>query len=486
MTPAISKTLAVVPLLALLGLSACVSVPPEAHAPVRLAEPASRLPADLAASASAAWPAQPWWQRWGDAQLDGLVEQALRDSPSLQAAAARIQAAQAELTQRRAATQAGAALEVGANRQHYSANGLFPPPIGGETYNDFSVQLQGRLPLDLWGRQRAQVAAAVGEEAARRAEYAQARQLLAAAVVQTYWTLQTDWALQAQVTEQVGLQQNLLDDQQRRLTRGLVARDGLLQARQHLAQLRGQQAELGAQALRSREALRALLGTPAAAGPDALAALQPHALPAVAAGAPATLGYELLARRADLQAARWRVEASLSRVEAAQAAFYPSLDLSASLGLDSLTLPQLLRSASRTLMLGPTLSLPVFNGAALRGQLGEARSTRDELIADYDQRLLDAVRDVAQDLATLQGLAAQREQQQASLQAAAAQQQQVQRRLDQGLADRASLWQARLAWQREQQALLQLAGRQLQAEIELTRALGGGFHAEPAASPTQS
>ncbi len=467
-------------------LCSCVSIPPEPHAVAQPQSPAAELPADIQLAGDHAWPADRWWALYGDAQLDALIDRALQASPSLTAAAARVTAAQSALVVTRAAAGAEAGVTADANRQRYSANGLFPSPIGGGTFNDFNVKLQARYDFDLWGRNRAQVAASAGEEFARKAEAAQVRQTLASSVAASYFELQSLWALAANLREQAAAQQTLIDDQTRRVLRGLASADAPRAEQAKLAELRARIAEAEAGALSQREALRALLGP----GDDMLAALQPRLLPAAQAALPPHLGYELLARRPDLQAARWRVESSMSRVDAAKAAFYPDINLSGALGLDSLTLPHLLKTASRTFFIGPSLALPLFSTGTLKGQLGEARSARDELIASYDQRVLDAVRDVAQAAAALQGIAAQaREQHEAAL-LLQAQQRSAQARQRQGLADRATTVQAGLAVLRERQAGLQLDRQRLQTEVALTHALGGGFHAEPtataqASTPTQ-
>ena len=169
----------------------------------------------------------------------------------------------------------------------------------------------------------------------------------------------------------------------------------------------------------------------------------------------------------------------MNRVDAAKAAFYPDVNLAGTLGLDSLTLPNLLKTASRTFFIGPSLALPLFSTGTLKGQLGQARSTRDELIADYDQRVLDAVRDVAQAAAALQGLSVQAGQQHEAGTLIEAQQRSALARQRQGLSDRATTVQAGLALLRERQAELQLDRQRLQTEVALTQALGGGFHAQP-------
>jgi len=464
--------------LSALMLCSCVNVPAEPHAVAVPDASTAELPADIRLAGHDAWPADRWWTRYGDAQLDALVDRALQASPSLAAAAARVDAAQSALVVTRAAagTEAGVAADV--NRQRYSANGLFPEPIGGGTFNDFSVKLQARYDFDVWGRNRAQVAAAAGEEFARKAEAAQVRQTLAGSVARSYFELQGQWALAANLREQAAAQQSLVDDQARRVAHGLASADAPRAEAAKLADLRSRIAEAEAAATGQREALRALLGH----GEDTLATLQLRPLPAAQATLPAHLGYELLARRPDLQAARWRVEASMNRVDAAKAAFYPDINLAGSLGLDSLTLPNLLKTASRTFFVGPTLALPLFSTGTLKGQLGQTRSARDELIADYDQRVLDAVRDVAQAAAALQGLYAQAAQQHEAATLLDAQQRSAQARQRQGLTDRATTVQAGLAVLRERQAELQLERQRLQTEVALTQALGGGFHAEASAT----
>jgi multidrug efflux system outer membrane protein len=455
-------------------LCSCVSIPPEPHAVAVPDAKRSELPADIRLASASAWPSDRWWTRYGDAQLDALVDRALQASPSLEAAAARVNAAQSALTVSRAATGLEAGVAADANRQRYSANGLFPAPIGGGTFNDFNVRLQARYDFDLWGRNRAQVAAAAGEEFALKAEAAQVRQALAGSVARSYFELQGQWALAANLREQAAAQQDLIDDKARRVAHGLASSDEPRAEAARLADLRARIAEAEAAAVGQREALRALLGH----GEDTLTTLKPRPLPPSQAALPPHLGYELLARRPDLQAARWRVEASMSRVEAAQAAFYPDLNLAASIGLDALSLPHLLKTASRTFLAGPSLALPLFSTDTLKGQLGQARSARDELIADYDQRVLDAVRDVAQAAAALQGLSAQAAQQHEAALLLDAQQRSALARQRQGLADHASTVQAGLALLRERQAELQLSRQRLQTEVALAQALGGGFLAE--------
>jgi outer membrane protein, multidrug efflux system len=454
-------------------LAGCVHVPADTShaagpdfAKARLA-PSIALP-------DGAWPAEQWWQVYQDPQLNTLVQRALRDSPTLAVAQARVTSAQAAVTSQRADEGARVDLLTGANRQRYSSNGFFPPPLGGAYYNDFSVQAKASYDFDWWGRHRSLIAAALGEANASQAEAAQARQTLAANVAQSYFRLQMLWARQDNVNALVAVQRDLIKDVEARMAHGLVNQDALQRARLDLGTLTEQTSRYDTQAAREREALRALIGGDAEALDD-LARFQPRPADNTL---PHDLGMELLARRPDLQAARWRVEAQLGRVAASQAAFYPDINLMAGVGLDAVSLGKLLRYPSRTPIVGGTLDLPIFDAGRLKAQLGAARAGRDELLAEYNQAVLDALRDVAVQGATLQGLGREQETHAAATDAARKLADNAEARLKRGLADRADVLQARQAMLRQRDTDLVLIDARLQAQVLLAEALGGGYHAD--------
>ena len=420
------------------------------------------------------WPQAQWWTRYDDEQLNQLVTQALKDGPTLQVAAARIGSARAALKLDRANLGADVSLEGTTNRQRYSANGLFPPPIGGRYYSESTLRLMAGYDFDWWGKRRAAIAAAIGEVNARRAEYAQAEQTLAASIVQTYFSLQAQRARLSTLDKMRAIQRALVMDRSTRVAHGLVSIDEQRKAEEDLAAMNEEYAALATQDARELEALRALLGADA----QALVNFAPHALPAASSALPAKLGIELLARRPDLQAARWRIEASLNRVEAAQAAFYPDVNLRSFFGFDALSVDDLLKSSSRTPFLGATLSLPLFDSGRLQAGLGIARMQRNEIIADYNQAVFAAVRDVAQSGVTLQGLQDQVREQAASTAAIQALSRTASARFDHGLIDRATLLSSESAVLKQEDAGLQLRNQQLQTEVALIKALGGGYRAE--------
>jgi multidrug efflux system outer membrane protein len=456
------------------GLIGCAPMPPAQEALPQRDLASAQLSASIKLARDG-WPDAQWWTTYNDPQLNALMTQALHDAPTLQTAATRIGAAHAALQLQKATEGFNVDFKASANRQRYSATGLFPAPIGGAVYNEATLQLGGTYDFDWWGLHRAQIAAAVGEVNARQADYAQAERSLSAAVAQSYFSLQADWAMLAKLHQLTDARRALLDDAHRRIEHGMASINVQRRAEAALAEAQRQSADMEMQAGREREALRALLG----ADGNALSTLAPQPLPDMPAALPSSLGIELLARRPDLQAARWRVQASLSRIDAAQAAFYPSVNLTALFGQDSLSLSNLMQAGSRTFFIGPALNLPIFDSGRLQAQLGSQRNARDAMIADYNQAIVTAVREVAQEGVSLQGLEREQAQQAQVTQASLALLDGAQRRLHAGLAEHADVLKAQAQVLQEQGTALQLQGLQLNTEVALIRALGGGYRHAP-------
>ncbi|MGK5081309.1 efflux transporter outer membrane subunit [Janthinobacterium sp. HLX7-2] len=453
-----------------LALAGCASIPPDTQQLPQQDLASAQLAAGIHL-ASEGWPAAQWWRQFQDPQLDQLIGQALSASPGLDVANARIGSALSVFDVQHADRGPRVDVNANANRQRYSGNGLMPAPIGGNYYNEVTVGVQAHYDLDWWGKHKAQIAAALGEINARRAEYAMAEQMLAAEIARRYFSMQSGWARMDNLHALVKLQQMLVIDKEKRIANGLGVSDEHLSAQTRLSLLQQQIALLETQIVTEREALRALLG----ADGTALATLQPKVAQALPHALPGKLGMELLARRPDLQAARWRVQASMSRIEAAQASFYPDIDLGASFGLDAIRLGKLLESGSRTLFIGPALSLPLFDSGRLQAQLNGARSERNALIADYNQNVFNVVRDVAQAGAKVQGVENQLRLQQENLRASEKQLRNANARLKQGLADRATQLSAEMTVRGQVDLGMQLQNQRQNAEINLNVALGGGY-----------
>jgi multidrug efflux system outer membrane protein len=216
------------------------------------------------------------------------------------------------------------------------------------------------------------------------------------------------------------------------------------------------------------------------AGPESTLPLAPRALPEHAYGVPQNLGYELLARRPDLQALRWLVQSSYSNIDAAKAAFYPSFDIKAFFGADALHMGDLWDHASRQINLIPGMTLPIFDGGRLNAELANASSLSNGLVQQYNQAVLDAVRDVAVAGSKLQELEAQERLQDARIGNMRFNRDSAQAHYQRGLLDRVTALEANLPLLAEQSGLLLLQGRRLESEVALIKALGGGYTSENA------
>ncbi|WP_254067834.1 MdtP family multidrug efflux transporter outer membrane subunit [Burkholderia sp. L27(2015)] len=427
------------------------------------------------------WPAARWWTRYNDAQLDALIGQALSNAPTMTIARTRVAQARSDVE----LVKAGSNLQVTAlgllDREHISSNGFLGPfasnvPAEGFTgpwYTAGVVGLGASLNVDLWGKQRAQVAASLGVNNARLAETSAVELEISTDVAQLYYGIQTTYQLIDLLNQSHEITVFAVQAHEAQAARGLESRTALEEARAQQLAIERQIVSAQGQILQLRESMRALVG----AGPDGLAAIKPVALPRSQAALPATLSYELLARRPDLQAMRWYVQASFDRIDAAKAAFYPSFDIKAFFGVNALHLADLFTHASQQINLIPGLYLPIFDGGRLNANLGGAREGSNLLIEQYNQAVLNAVRDVAQTGSRLQALDAETELQKQQIESVAFVRDSVEAHYQRGLTSRLAALEARRPVIAEQVALLTLDGQTLGQEIALTKALGGGYRA---------
>jgi len=421
---------------------------------------------------AAAWPADGWWRGYGDAQLDALVDEALAGSPTLEVAQARLRAAQAQTVAARGLRAPQVRLDAQVMRQRYPEHDLYPPPIGGSWETPASAQLDFSWTLDFWGRNRQLLAGARSGEQAALADREAARLAIAVAVVQAYIQFDLNYALLDVTAENLKQQQGILQLTQQRVQSGLENVARVKQSEGSVALTRAALAYVEASIQLSRNQLADLAG----AGPDRGQGLtRPQLQAPQQLALPGLLPAQLLGRRPDVAAARARVEAARHDIKASEASFYPNINLAAFAGFQAFGLSQLFDVGSRTYGVGPALSLPVFNRDTLRGDLFARQAQFDASVGQYNQTLLDAVKDVADVVANWRGLELETSQQQIALEAAQRSYDLTSERYRAGLDNYLSVLSS------ENQVLLaQTVGAELQARrlnysVDLVRALGGGY-----------
>ncbi len=457
------------------SLTACASLPP-AQAPRQAREPGAYQTAAAFAAQAADWPADAWWKRYGDAQLDALMDEALVGSPTLAQAQARLVSARAA----RAVASAALLPKLDANgniqQAKQSARYLFPEAFLPPSYQDYGqVTLNLNWELDFWGRNRAAVAAASSAARAAAADAAEARLVLTTTIAAQYATLarlqlDRDVAVEsARVREETA---RLVDQ---RVTNGLDTQAELKQAQAGPAVARANIALLDEEIGQTRDALAAL----ASAGPDRGLALKPPAGPPrlAAFGLPANLPVNLIGRRPDVVAARWRAEAASGRIREARAAFYPDVNLAAYFGRQALHLENLTSPAATLAAVGPAVNLPIFEGGRLRGALRGAQADRDAAVAAYDEALTEALREVADVAVSERALSERLGQSRQALESYEGAYRVARLRYQGGLSTFQSVLLAEDAVLAERQIVSDLEGRAFTLDVALVRALGGGFEA---------
>ncbi|MFU0882158.1 multidrug resistance outer membrane protein MdtQ [Kluyvera cryocrescens] len=446
-------------------------------APAKQQVPASTVSTDLPAAVQNGWPQSNWWQDYHDAQLNSLITRALANSPDMQIADQRIKLAEAQA--RMSQADLGPEVDFGGNveRQKMSSEGLMGPfatDSDGNTgpwYTNGTFGLTAGWDLDLWGKNRALVQARIGEVKAQLAERAQTRELLSSSVVRLYWQWQTEAAIQ-DVLQQIKNEQNnivtvdtaLLEHGITNSAEGAENDINVSKTDEQLADVAGNMKEIEARLMALTNSQSQSLH------------LRKTALPAVASKMPTTLGYELLARRPDLQEAHWYIEASLSEIDAAKAAFYPDINLMAFLQQDALHLSDLFRHSAQQMGVTAGLTLPIFDSGRLNANLDIASAQSNLSIAKYNKAVVDAVNQVAKTASQVETLMAKNQQQAQVEKDVQRVVNLAQQRKNAGIISGAKVSVAKLPALQERIGAIRLHGQWVDASIQLTSALGGGYH----------
>ena len=455
-------------LLLSMSIAGCAGMPPKPK-PAQLP---SAAPLSAADSHGGAWPSPQWWQQYRDPTLDRLIDMALANSPTLASAHARFESARQSV--RVASAAAGAHLQASGDfaRQRLSDNGLFPPQLlGFAWYNLADLGLQASYTFDWWGKQRDLVQGAMDEARASQADRSAAALMLASSVADTYFGWQSDEGRLALAREREATVEREQAVSAARIRADLDPKDDLQRAASALAAVREQIALLEGSAALRVVALAALIGRPA----DELPPMTARPLPPIGAAVPDDVRIDLISRRADVTASRWRVEAAEQSRDSARAEFFPDISINALIGVQSIDVSTLLNYGSRVPQVGAAVHLPLFDAGRLKAHYGAAQAAVNSAVASYQQTVVEAARDVATQASTLAQIAAQRTQRAIELDAAGELKVSAAARVHQGVADSRLELSATESWIGQRDALLQLDAAALSADIGLQRALGGGY-----------
>lgn len=424
-------------LLILLGIvslaSACKVLGPEYTPPVSQAPAAYKEATKLQKSPG---PIDPrWWKLYGNDELDHLISQVEQQNYSLQAVAAKTK-------QARALTEVAQAAKL-------------PTVIAGGQ-NDLGIL--ANWEIDLWGRIQRSIEASGATAQASAADLAAMKLSLQAQLAQNYFNLRVQDEQIRLLQETVAVYERLLTVTQNQYAAGVTDRSAILQVQSQLNVVQSQMHEVKVSRAQFEHAIAVLVGKSPA---DFSIATAP--LTAQVPDVPAALPADLLLRRPDIAAAERRMAAASAKIGEAEASAYPSLDLFAGV------------SIRRGLLGGAKVSAPLYSGGATQAKRSEAASAYEEVIADYQQTVLNGFREVEDNLASLESLGAAANNKAESVKAARAalvittNQQKV------GIVHYPTLISAQAAALDSEKVSLDILAKRLVASVNLIKALGGGW-----------
>ncbi|PWK35643.1 efflux transporter outer membrane subunit [Cupriavidus plantarum] len=432
-----------------------------------------------------AWPDASWVDRFGDPQLRTLVDEAVADSPTLQAAMARVEAARALAQGARSGLYPHVDVQGGIARERISETDVLRgTSLAGKWFDQVHLSAGLTYDLDFWGKHRSALQSALSTVREADAEQQSARLLLSTSVARVYARLATLYAVRDVTATTIAQRRDLAGLERARHVAGLDTQVGITLQSASVASIEAELTQLDDAIDVTRHQIAALMGK----GPDRGLAIARPTLLVAPQGAPhdgpqagpfdrlpddARIG--LLSRRPDLVAARWRVEAASKDIETAKAEFLPDISVSAMGGLTTITPSDFLLGASRAFSFGPSVTLPVFEGGKLRADLHGRYAQYDAAVADYNQTLVDALRETADTVGSLHAVATARTQQAQALELSRQAWALATDRWHVGLADQLTVLDAQTAVLAAQRQAAQLRGQQVDLMMALVWNLGGGY-----------
>jgi NodT family efflux transporter outer membrane factor (OMF) lipoprotein len=451
----------------LLGACAVTRVepPPPAAAPAQFKEAGDwqRAPAGTPVPDA-------WWTLFNDPVLDALQQRLVIGNENLKASVAQVASARAAYDASRSAMAPTLSAGLAATRSATGGTSAAATTITGTSNpsNSVSLTASAAWEIDLWGRLSQASSGAQATLQASEADLAAARLSAQALLAQTYFSLRAADAQQALLERSVQGYRRALDLTQVRYDGGVAARTDVLQAQTQLDSARAQVADVAAQRAQLEHAIAVLLGQAPSTFTLAAQAALPDA-PAV----PPLLPSTLLERRPDIAAAQRRVAAAYAQIGVADAAFFPSLTLSASAGYRGTSLARLVSAPNLLWSIGPQLAEAIFDGGQRRLASAQARAAADQATSNYRQAVLTALQDVEDNLVLADQLQREAELQQQALQSA---QRNAEITLDQyraGTVSYLNVVVAQTAALNSESSLLTVRNRQLAAVNQLLKNIAG-------------
>lgn len=350
------------------------------------------------------WPSEKWWEMFEDSELNSLIEQAIAKNPTIQQALARVSYAEEEAKKQRSFLFPHLSADFQEDWEYFSKNGFvrsFYPTMPNfaipETVNQLDLTLNFNYEIDFFGKNRNLFRAALGYARAAQVEAKQATLIISTLIAQTYVELQTKIAQRKILHERLETRHLFYELAAEREKNGLDPSIPVLEREHHIYSLEQELIQMEKGIRLDQHMLCTLVGI----SPDSPIHPQPLTNFTKKLQLPSDLSSDLIARRPDLIAQTWRVEAAGKEIGAAKADFYPRVNLMAFAGLESLSFNKLFNLSSKEGGLVPAIHLPIFTAGRLRANLQSKVAKFNEETHRYNALILSAAREVADQIALL-------------------------------------------------------------------------------------
>jgi NodT family efflux transporter outer membrane factor (OMF) lipoprotein len=410
-----------------------------------------------------------WWEAFGDSQLNSLEDQLTLSNQDLKVAEARLREARAVVRFNRAAEFPTISVGPSINSIRESANTPYLPST--KSTGDFILPFDLSYEVDLWGRVRRTVAASREEAQATAADYATASLSLHAELAIDYFELRSADAQKGVLDDTVKAYTDALQLTQSRFHGGVSPRSDVAQAQTQLDTTRVQDTDVTVARAQYEHAIAILIGKPPAELnlPAAPLDLQPPAIPV-------SVPSQLLERRPDIAAGERRMAEANQQIGIARAAYYPTVTLNASAGLEGTSILNWFTWPSRFWAVGPQAVETLFDGGRRHAASENALANYDGTVASYRQTTLTAFQEVEDNLAALRILDGEAQQQQEAVNAAQDSLQLFTNRYKGGVDTYLQVITAQTVTLSNERNNVDILRRRMDASVLLIKALGGGWN----------
>jgi len=408
-----------------------------------------------------------WWEIFNDPELNALEEQVNISNLNIAMAESRYGQAMELLRAARSGYFPMAATKLVYER---GSSSYHVPLSKGDMSSTYTLPLSVSWELDLWGRVRRQVEAQKAGMQASAADLESVRLSAQADLAQAYFQLRAIDAQKELLQQTIAVYQKALELTRNRYAGGVVSRADVLQSETQLKTVQAQAIDLGVQRARLEHAIALLCGKSPSDLGLSFAPLRDQRL-RIPVGIPS----EILERRPDIAAAERLVAAANAQIGVAMAAYYPTITLGASLGLQSVDTGNLFSWPSRFWSLGPTLTEILFSGGRRRALTAQARAAYDATVANYRQTVLNGFREVEDSLAAIRILDEEAAAQNEAVEASQRTLEVVTNQYKAGTVGYLSVVTAQATTLTNERTALDILNRRMNATVLLLKALGGGW-----------